>query len=107
MIKCDTCPRCKDVYPGKVDDDGYHYCICGMSGNIVYKIPRKMKRYSGNGYIYCGVTSCGLYDTVEDALADKLKADGCTGCKHVDKPEWKLPCAQCKRSCKDYWETEK
>ena len=40
-------------------------------------------------------------------LADKLKADGCSGCKHADKPEWKLPCAQCKRSCKDYWEAEK
>ena len=40
-------------------------------------------------------------------LADKLKADGCVGCKHVDKPEWKLPCAQCKRACKDRWEAEK
>lgn len=42
MIKCDTCPRCKDTYPGKVDADGYHFHICGMSGNIVYTIPHKI-----------------------------------------------------------------
>lgn len=39
-------------------------------------------------------------------LADKLKADGCTGCKYQDVPEWKLPCAQCRRGCKDYWEVD-
>lgn len=68
MIKCDTCPRCKDKYPGKLDRDGYHYHICGMSGNIVYTIPHKIKRLSGRGYIHCGISSCGLYDTVENAL---------------------------------------
>lgn len=68
MIKCDTCPRCKDTYPGKLDRDGYHYHICGMSGNIVYTIPHKIKRASGRGYIHCGISSCGLYDTVENAL---------------------------------------
>ena len=36
-------------------------------------------------------------------LADKLKAEGCTGCAYIDTPEWKNPCAQCKRACKDYW----
>lgn len=68
MIKCDTCPRFKDVYPGKVDRDGYHYGICGMSGNIVYPTPHKIKRVTGPGYIKCGIGSCGLYDTIEDAL---------------------------------------
>ena len=76
MIKCDTCPRCKDIYPAdKVDSDGYHFCICGMSGNIVYAIPHKMKRYSGSGYIHCGIGSCGLYDTIEDALADMTEPE--------------------------------
>lgn len=68
MIKCDTCPRCKDTYPGKLDRDGYHFHICGMSGNIVYTVPRKVKRLSGKGYIHYGISSCGLFDSVEDAL---------------------------------------
>ena len=68
MIKCDTCPRCKDKYPGKVDRDGYHYHICGLTGNIVYTMPRKIKRLSRHGYIRCGISSCGLYETIEDAL---------------------------------------
>ena len=40
-------------------------------------------------------------------LADKLKAEGCTGCAYIDTPEWKNPCAQCKRACKDYWRKPK
>ena len=68
MIKCDTCPRCKDTYPGKLDRDGYHYHICGMSGNIVYTIPHKVKKLSGKGYIHYGISSCGLFYSVEDAL---------------------------------------
>ena len=40
-------------------------------------------------------------------LADKLKADGCTGCKYQSEPEWKMPCRECKRGCKDRWEAEK
>lgn len=74
-IRCDTCPRCKDVYPGKMDLDGYHYCICGMSGNIVYKIPRKVRRNSGKGYISLRISSCGLYESVEDALKDMTESE--------------------------------
>ena len=68
MIKCDTCPRCKDTYTGKVDADGYHFYICGMSGNMVYKEPHKIKRHNGKGYINCGISGCGLYETVDDAI---------------------------------------
>ena len=68
MIKCDSCPRCKDVYPGKIDDTGNHFYICGMSGNKVYAKPWKEKRQSGSGYIHHSVSGCGLYGTVEDAL---------------------------------------
>lgn len=67
-IKCDICPRCKDTYPGRLDRDGYHYCICGMSRNIVYKTSHKIKRVTGSGYIHCGISGCGLYESVEDAL---------------------------------------
>jgi hypothetical protein len=70
MIRCDTCPRCKDVYPNRVDHDGNRFYICGMSGNIVYKTARKIKRSSGSGYIYHDVSTCGLYETVDDALKD-------------------------------------
>ena len=69
-IKCDVCPRCNDVDPGKVDKYGYHFCICGMGGNIVYTVPHREKKVSGHGWIDFPVSGCGLYDTVEDALAD-------------------------------------
>ena len=74
-IKCDTCPRCKDAYPDKVDNFGNHFCICGMSGNMVYTQPRTEKRYSGKGFIHFEVSGCGLYDTVEDALASMTESE--------------------------------
>lgn len=75
MIRCDTCPRCNDVYPGKLDRDGYHFCICGLTGNIVYTTPHKEKRYSGSGYIHFGISSCGLYETIEDALKHMTESE--------------------------------
>ena len=75
MIRCDTCPYCKDTYPDKVDTFGNHFCICGMGGNMVYTQPRKEKRYSGSGYIHYGVSSCGIFETVEDALASMTEIE--------------------------------
>lgn len=69
-ITCAECPRCKDTYPGELDRDGYHFYICGMVGNMVYKEPRKIKKASGKGYLHFPVSGCGLYKTVEDALSD-------------------------------------
>ncbi len=69
MIRCDECPRCDDAYPEKTDRDGYHFCICGMTGNKTYAVPHRMKKASGNGHINLGVSTCGLYDTVEDVLS--------------------------------------
>lgn len=66
MIRCDECPQCKDQYPGKTDVDGYHFHICGMSGNIVYTTPHKIKRVFGSGYIHEGISGCGLYETAAD-----------------------------------------
>ena len=43
-LLCKECPRCKDIYPGKVDSNGDHFCICGMGGNKVYPEPRRVKR---------------------------------------------------------------
>ena len=74
-IKCDTCPRCKDVYPWGLDRDGYHFYICGMSGNIVYKEPHKIRRIKGSGYIHCPVSGCGLYKSVEEALSDMTEPE--------------------------------
>lgn len=31
------------------------------------------------------------------------KESGCTGCAFEDVNEWEMPCAKCKRGCKDYW----
>ena len=75
MITCRECPRCKDAYPGKVDMYGNHFCICGMSGNMVYPMPRKKPRHNGRGYIHFGPSSCGIYDTVEDALKKMTESE--------------------------------
>lgn len=68
MIKCSECPRCKDTYPDKKDYQGNHFHICGMSGNMVYTEPRREKRYNGKGRIKFSESSCGLYETFEDAF---------------------------------------
>lgn len=76
MIKCKDCPRCKDVYPPEtVDHNGNHFYICGMSGNIVYTYPRKEKRYNGKGYIKISESSCGLYQTFDDAFKAMSQAE--------------------------------
>ena len=75
MIKCDTCPRCKDTYPGKLNASGIHFYICGMGGNIVYKEAWKERRYSGHGYYHHGVSGCGLYESIEDALKDMTESE--------------------------------
>lgn len=44
---------------------------------------------------------------VYQAMADKLRADGCKGCIHIDVPEYKMPCRECSRGCKDRWKAGK
>lgn len=34
---------------------------------------------------------------------EKEQADGCTGCAFESTEEWEMPCAKCRRACKDYW----
>ena len=58
-IDCPECPKCK---PQEGLKNGVRWGICGMSGNIVYLEPRKIKRISGSGYIYHNVSSCGLFE---------------------------------------------
>ena len=36
-------------------------------------------------------------------LNDNDKELGCIGCAFEDVEEWEMPCAKCKRGCKDYW----
>lgn len=53
-----------------------------------------------------------MVDTLEE-IANDLKvvkmevnsvmADGCEGCAFESTDEWEMPCAKCKRNCKDYW----
>ena len=74
-IDCAQCPRCKDVYPDKVDAWGYHFCICGMSGNMVYTTPHRMRKANGKGWIKFSSSGCGLYETVEDALKDMTESE--------------------------------
>ena len=42
-----------------------------------------------------------------DAELMKLNADGCVGCAFEHVEEWEMPCAKCKRNCKDYWRAKK
>lgn len=75
MIHCGICPRCKDVCPDKVDSDGYHFKICGMTGNMVYTEPRRVKKISGHGWIHYGISSCRLFESVDQALASMTEIE--------------------------------
>ena len=49
-------------------------------------------------------------EKADDLLAEAEKreeADGCQGCAFTDVEEWEMPCAKCKRACKDYWRPKK
>lgn len=37
------------------------------------------------------------------AAVEKEAADGCSDCAFETVEEWEMPCAKCKRNCKDYW----
>lgn len=52
----------------------------------------------------CGVTHIpsSLIDMAIKEL-ERQEADGCTGCAFGSVEEWEMPCAKCKRGCKDYW----
>ena len=45
----------------------------------------------------------GLIQGRVNARIMKEDADGCLGCAFEYVEEWQLPCAKCKRNCKDYW----
>lgn len=57
-IDCSECSKCK---PRDTLRNGVRWGICGMGGNIVYLEPWKERRNKGGGYIYHGVSSCGMY----------------------------------------------
>lgn len=75
MIKCSECPRCNNLYLGVLDRNGNHFCICGMTGNKVYTTPRKEKKYNGKGWIKFSESSCGIYDTFEEAFKSMTKPE--------------------------------
>lgn len=43
--------------------------------------------------------------TIDEVIKifERVNADGCVGCAYEAIEEWELPCAKCKRKCKDYW----
>lgn len=56
----------------------------------------------------CGVTHIPrslLLKAIDMAIKEleRQEADGCEGCTYTAKKEWEMPCAKCKRGCKDYW----
>lgn len=38
------------------------------------------------------------------AWIDRKESDGCNRCEYEHVKEWELPCRECKRSHKDYWQ---
>lgn len=42
---------------------------------------------------------------IDKAIKPLMDADGdgCEGCAFISVEEWEMPCAKCKRNCKDYW----
>ena len=73
MIHCKDCPRCKDSR--RTDNNGNHFSICGMTGNMVYTEPRREKRFSGKGWIRFSDSSCGIYETFDDAFDAMTKTE--------------------------------
>ena len=59
-----------------------------------------------------GMSESALW-SINDALArvisamEQQEADGCQGCAFTDVEEWEMPCAKCRRACKDYWRPKK
>ncbi len=86
-LLCKDCPRCIDKYPGKLDAFGNHFCICSLSGNMVYPEPRKEKRMTGSGYISFAPDTCGLYTSVSEALASMTPAAVRRYYEHVGTPD--------------------
>ena len=41
-----------------------------------------------------------------EAIIERDNADGCIGCAYFKNEDWEMPCAKCKRACKDYWRAE-
>lgn len=40
---------------------------------------------------------------IEKTIKPLINADGCEDCAFISAEEWEMPCAKCKRNCKDYW----
>ena len=66
-----------------------------------YKMTPEEKAVYNRGY-----TRGRIQGTI-DAINMREKADGCLGCAFEDVNEWEMPCAKCKRNCKDYWRAKK
>ena len=47
------------------------------------------------------IGDCAYQQGYNDGFNDK--ESGCNGCTFEDVDEWEMPCAKCKRACKDYW----
>lgn len=63
-----------------------------------------------NGYPVPSWARRAALQKADDLLAEaekKEEADGCQGCAFTDTEEWKMPCAKCRRACKDYWRPAK
>ena len=43
------------------------------------------------------------HEDQDDETKEREQADGCQGCAFESTEEWEMPCAKCRRACKDYW----
>lgn len=47
------------------------------------------------------IGDCAYQQGFEDGCGNQ--ESGCSSCAFEDVDEWEMPCAKCKRGCKDYW----
>lgn len=47
------------------------------------------------------IGDCAYEQGYNDGFNDSKS--GCISCAYEDVEEWEMPCAKCKRGCRDYW----
>lgn len=52
---------------------------------------------------YGGATISNSSLRIAIKALESQEANGCEGCKYINKDEFELPCLICKRSKMDYW----
>lgn len=72
----------------------------------IRKLIKDFGYYHSIGDLPHSYNTVQAFEAADAILAEaqqRQDADGCSGCTFIDTEEWEMPCAKCKRACKDYW----